>query len=575
VREALRILPQSTGDYQADHAARIAALQVLLKRFPDDVFVHRQYLAAAQGPTLKDREAVIAVYRALADAHPNSALYSYLAARALIGANTKQAIPTLEEVAARLPLARLDLIDIYDSFNDIAKLREHIDAFMTACPASLDMLSLGWVRLPSDFIKANTPRLRALLQSRTDPESAHYYSSLWSLEFRVTPASEQDALRKQVVEDVKRLRSFDTGKDENLYSVLRQGYTLAGDAAGTKWATDQLRASPGHGFSVTRGEWRTANPEPAAGDPPEKRAVYAQAFLNVTEEWVRRWPRELYAWLDRVEALRAAGNVPPADVEEAADGLLAVAARTGKYPGMYLSPIGGASFTLIAANLCAERRVRGDRLPALVAQAVAEIEGDSRLVAWNFDLNPTAAAIDEPARYYARRTIVDIWLKVKDARRARQALFDLQSLVERSKPSGDAKDPKQASKQRTYMSRQVDYWARIGDVAQLEGHKTDAMTFYQNAILARTATPASGQKDELAEKARALWTEIGGTNEGWQAWFTRRDLFGVATLTASSAVFTAIEKKLPEFDLTDLEGARWRLADFKGKPTLVGIWATW
>jgi hypothetical protein len=165
---------------------------------------------------------------------------------------------------------------------------------------------------------------------------------------------------------------------------------------------------------------------------------------------------------------------------------------------------------------------------------------------------------------------------VKDAPRARQSLFDLQSLVERSKPDGDGKDPKQTSKQQTYLSRQVDYWSRMGDVAELEGHKTDAMTFYQNAIFARTTAPASGQTDDLAEKARALWTEIGGSNEGWQAWFTRKDLLGVATpAAASSTVFTAIEKKLPEFDLADPGGSRWRLADFKGKATLVGIWATW
>jgi peroxiredoxin len=36
-----------------------------------------------------------------------------------------------------------------------------------------------------------------------------------------------------------------------------------------------------------------------------------------------------------------------------------------------------------------------------------------------------------------------------------------------------------------------------------------------------------------------------------------------------------MEKTLPDFDLADLSGARWRLADFKGKATLVGIWATW
>ena len=89
---------------------------------------------------------------------------------------------------------------------------------------------------------------------------------------------------------------------------------------------------------------------------------------------------------------------------------------------VYLKPIGGSSFTLVAANLYAERNVRVDRLPTLVAQALAEIDG---VAAWNWDLDPSAAATEETARYYARRTVVDIWLKVKDAQRARRSLVDL------------------------------------------------------------------------------------------------------------------------------------------------------
>ena len=102
------------------------------------------------------------------------------------------------------------------------------------------------------------------------------------------------------------------------------------------------------------------------------------------------------------------------------------------------------------------------------------------------------------------------------------------------------------------------------------------MTFYQNAVLARPTPPGSGRKDVLGEKARALWTELGGTNEGWNAWYTRRDLLGGATPAAATALtWSKMDKALPPFELGDLKGATWRLADFKGKATLVGIWATW
>ncbi|MBE3132613.1 MAG: hypothetical protein IMZ55_04010 [Acidobacteria bacterium] len=102
------------------------------------------------------------------------------------------------------------------------------------------------------------------------------------------------------------------------------------------------------------------------------------------------------------------------------------------------------------------------------------------------------------------------------------------------------------------------------------------VTFDQNAMLARSTPPPAGAKDELGEKARALWTELGGGNEAWQAWFTRLDVLGVAEPAASAGLTWAkMEKPLPAFELGDLAGAKWRLADFKGKTTLVGIWATW
>jgi hypothetical protein len=173
--------------------------------------------------------------------------------------------------------------------------------------------------------------------------------------------------------------------------------------------------------------------------------------------------------------------------------------------------------------------------------------------------------------------IANIWLKAKDKNRARAALLDVQKLADDSKPKVGAKDPQQATKQQTYLWRQTTYWWRMGDLAQLEGHKTDAMTYYQNALLAYVEgqlPPA--RKDELVEQARALWADLGGSNEAWYAWFSRKELLGgVVPEALDYFSWTNMEKTLPDFDLEDLAGRKWRLADFKGKPTLVGIWATW
>jgi hypothetical protein len=579
VKEALRNLPESTGDSQADRAARIAALKALLKRYPYDLFVHSRYQDEAMYPTVKERDAVIAEYSTLAEKHAKDPVYAYLAARAQIGVNTKLVLPQLEALTSRVPSARLALVRIYQAsnFKDPKKAREQLETFMKSCPATLSPYQYLRSAEPSEFLTQSVERLRTLLQSRTDREAIGYYSTLWSLEFRVKPAPEHEALRKQVAEDLKRLRAIDPGKNATYYSVLQNGYKLANDAEGEKWAAQQARVRfPRTSFYSVKNEFLKANPYAKPTDPPEKRKAFLDAYVNASAEWVRQWPNEVSAWFDRVGALREAEQVSPADVEAAGEGLL----RTiGKNPNdmSFMSPTGGSSFALVVADLYATKGVRLDRLPDLVRDGIPELEL-LRTIGLPSDLYPpidTTSSL-EASRWYGAVTIADIWLKVKDRDRAREALVRLQTLAEQSKPKADPKDPQQAARQRTYLSRQVTYWRAMGDLAQLEGHKTDAMTFYQNALLARLQPPAGAEKDELAEKVHTLWKELGGSNEAWQAWFTRRDLFGQApTELTAGGRWTKIEKSLPDFELADLSGAKWRLADFKGKTTLVGIWATW
>jgi hypothetical protein len=579
VKEALRDLPERTGDAQADRAARLAALRTLLKRYPNDLFVHVRYQEAANYPTAQDRDAVIAEYRALADKHPKEPVYAYLAARAQIGVNTRQILPQLEALTPRVPSSRLALVGIYQStnFKDPKKARQQLEGFIKSCPATLSPYDYLRSVEPSEFLTQSTESLRKLLQPRTDPDAVGYYPTLWSLEFRVRPAIEHDAVRKQIAEDLARLRAVVPAMKQNYFWVLTAGYKLANDGEGEKWASEQARIRfPRTAYSSLRDEFLKANPYPKPTDPPEKRKAFYEGYARATADWVRLAPNDAGAWFDRVSALRETDQASPADVEAGGEGLLRAIAKNPN--GMsFMSSIGGSSFALVVADLYATKGVRLDRLPDLVRHGIPELEL-LRMSGMPSDLYPTrdTTASLEQARWYGAVTVADIWLKVKDKDRAREALARVQTLADQSKPKGDAKDPQFASKQRAYLSRQVTYWRALGDLAQLEGRKIDAITFYQNALLARVQPPGGSQKDELGEKARALWKEAGGSNEAWQAWSTRRDLFGQGpTDLAAGGRWTKIEKALPEFELADLSGVKWRLADFKGKTTLVGIWATW
>jgi hypothetical protein len=579
IRLALRNLPDGTGDAQADRAAELAALKALLKRFPDNVWVHHRYQDSAMYPTEKDRDGVIAEYAALAAKHAKDPVYAYLAARAGIGSATKEILPELEKVAAQVPTARISLARIYQStaFKDATKAQAALEAFTTACPASLTALNYIRSLQPSEFVRKSTEHMRDVLAKRSDLGSLSFYTTLWSLEFRVKPAAEHDALRKQIAEDLKRMRAVPGKKDATYYSDLQQGYKLANDTENAKWASEQLRALPGRsGFYEARDAWYSAHPY-KANDSPDVVKARSLSLAEASAEWVRRWPNELMAWFDRVGALASPDvTASAADIETAGENLLRAAEKDPDALG-FMSQVGGNSFSLVVAHLYAAHGVRPDRLPDLVRQGLSDVDHPLER-GWRSDLYPMPARDDtnDYLKWYGRLTVADIWLYVKDATAARKTLLDLQTLADNSKPKSDAKDANPDAKQRTYLLRLSEYWQRMGMLAHLEGHTTDAMTFYQNALLARPTPPPAGRKDDLAEKARALWTDLGGSNEAWQTWFSRREYLGGGTkTTAAGLTFTTLEKKLPEFELADLAGRKWHLSDFKGKPTLVGIWATW
>jgi thiol-disulfide isomerase/thioredoxin len=89
---------------------------------------------------------------------------------------------------------------------------------------------------------------------------------------------------------------------------------------------------------------------------------------------------------------------------------------------------------------------------------------------------------------------------------------------------------------------------------------------------------------------RELWKEINDSEDGFEAWMTetgsahpRADPKGTApapkaaaaTVVATQMGWTQMNKPLPDFQISDAEGKTWRLADLKGKVTLVNLWATW
>jgi len=135
---------------------------------------------------------------------------------------------------------------------------------------------------------------------------------------------------------------------------------------------------------------------------------------------------------------------------------------------------------------------------------------------------------------------------------------------------GDKNDRKESSLKQFSV-----YWECMARLAQLQHRNVDAMAFYENALLARLEArqkPIPGEKDELAEDAKQLWSTLGGTNEGWMMWYGRHanELAQAVTLHWENA-----NEPLPAFQIADLKGKVWTQDSLKGKVTFLNFWASW
>jgi thiol-disulfide isomerase/thioredoxin len=169
--------------------------------------------------------------------------------------------------------------------------------------------------------------------------------------------------------------------------------------------------------------------------------------------------------------------------------------------------------------------------------------------------------------------LAEAYAKLKQPEKAREVLAQMSEALKKEKPGDKAKQGMKAS----YANYQVTYWQTTAKVAEAEGRKLDAFTSYQTALSFRpkSEAPEADEKDELADSARRLWKELGGTDEGWKAYLARGEASKGATEVAEAATWDSKNQALPDFALTDLQGKLWKLADLKGKVAFINLWATW
>lgn len=572
---AIQAIAQQNAAHSCEVPTRVLTLEQVqekLKASPDDF--HLLFRLLELTPVQPKPGPLAAMFEHKLAANPNDPTFGYLHGRALIGKDTPQAIVNLNRVREtdpRIPWTFSALANIYSSrnFRDNAKLLSSVRAYRQLCPHNLD----GFRYLDKFTDTAETAaiakELRPLLEA--NPQQAEYWPHLWAAEFRVTPPTEYDALREQVASDVRlRLEPLPATREQML--AIADGYRLTNrpDEA----ATLMRKVNPDAEMQETYRDWEAQHKLRSNNLKREDYLRIAEEQAKASAEWVAQWPDSRFAWQLRLSSLTFEPNWTKQQLEQAGEALLRADA---------LHPLGWTAWP--AKLRVAQAWVQhGIRLRDCVR--IGQESLDSALLGPEVqsDLFAPSDAKEIDARgtfgfdtgiWDAMVVVLEASAQLKDLGRARAMLATMRKWL-------DDNVAKKDDRTSGYSHFQGKYLYSAGEIAEAEGHRLDAAALYARAV-------ATGWSGSLVGGARprTFWLEQGGTADGWAlatgrlpvpapppppqaktAMVTPAPRAGVPGWADSSQL-------LPEMSLRDTAGRTWTLADFRGKPTFVNLWATW
>jgi thiol-disulfide isomerase/thioredoxin len=552
---------------------QIAMLQELLKKYPGDFHIQRRYQDARRAGLLVDWKPLLADYREQMEKNPRDPVAIYLYSRLLVGRNTKEAIELsnkVTELAPDFPWVQLQLAEIYDYpiFKDTNKSMDNLKQWMSKCPKNLDALRLIARTGNKNLMTSVAQNLRSRLESSTAVEDLAHWDQLWTLEFKLKPVPEHAQLRKQIADDLTTLRSGDLNSQERL-DALRAGYKQIGDKTGTRFVEDEIvRLKPKTiaARGIIQSRFYEEHPYPKPEEPEAKKQAYYQSMLQMTSQWLKQWPDDEYSVSGRLRALMQLEGSSNEDVETTYNTYARVHDRSASYS---FPPLENT-----VARFYLKRGFHLDAVPPMLEKGLEEIEHFESLRTASDVLPRNEEAEGANLKYVRMDTwpmMAEAYARLKQPDRAREVLAKLADIVKPKEPS------KNETQRKRYTYGQSVYWRAAGKVAEVEQRKLDALMAYQTALLfeGKPSKPTAGKDDELSDSTQRLWKELGGTDQGWTAYLARNEVSKSKLETAEVASWETKNTLLNTFELTDLQGKNWSLADLKGKVAFINLWATW
>jgi thiol-disulfide isomerase/thioredoxin len=593
IQKALDQLPEYRRDPRLTdwqvYQQRLAGVKALLRQYPNDVFVQRTYVESATSLRQFDKASVeeesqaTAEYKRKHEQNPENPEVDYLYGLTLVGRDTPDAIRAFDaalQTEPSFPYPHLSLVRIHSAtaFLNKEKALTHLKAFLDACPAAFEGYDFViWVA-DKDSLNKYGAQLRGVLEARSDRSAVAAYQTLWSIEFKAHPPSEYEGLRKQVGQDLVRIKQLNLRDQREWYETLEQGYKLANDPKQAEQVGQERELRLPSGELPERTKWFKEHPSPEGDANLAAKKVYFTDLLAQTTLWLQKVNPDFVLGHfeilnDRVRALSELDDAPGTDLELAVEQELKYAGENGGGSPWSTEPSPWSDDYFGAAETLSKKHIDPERVIDYVEKGLAIRAAEDKQPASDLSATKENAADTKFYRGYSRfnaqRCEIKAYLQLKKYDRAQAMLAQMDQGLQDLKPlAADNDDRKQG-----LAAWLTDYWSLRAQDAELQGQKTDAMSFYENALLTRLdgqVKPAAG--DELAENAHRLWTSLNGTEEGWQLWYGRRanDLANSVALT-----WEKTNQPLPPFELADLNNRTWNLAALKGKVVFISFWATW
>lgn len=577
---------------------RLGLVEAAIAERPDDLFLHRQrqelYTWGPKDAREEGRPALEEEYAALRDEHPDDPVFLYLHARMADDREARREAYTTALAAdpdfpwAHLGMASVAMGDAADAKKDAREEDEpagaateghpavpHLARFLELCPDRLYevLVNSRSVDAPA-FWEARLPGFRERIEA-APADHLRALPRLWELEFRLAELAEHEAVRERIAEDLAAVEALGSDDRETL-DVLKQGYELTGESEKAEAIEARLReADPCSQDAVyaTISAWSDEHPPSEQDLPEEERREAMAAFAEVTAGWVERCPDAYSFWNARMRALADSEDTPPTEIAAAAGRVAELYARWRGYsfPSGYEQ----------AAEVLIDHGLELDRALELLERTEAEVTKRRERQA-----ESRADYPEEERRQVERSEAYADWRRELLVARARTARGEIEPAAELLADLGarlDELDPGAEAEGREALAHtgyQASLWEARAELAEAGGRPADAVAYL---LRAASATPSERpywlqgpRPDEARARAAELWAGLGGSEEGLAALEgAAAGGAGEGAALADFSPWVEASEPLPPFELADLSGKVWKLADLRGKTVFANAWATW